>query len=51
MPPGAAAMPAGLELITTLRQGVTAAEGLLADARLAVAGRVMRDGRPDPRRA
>ena len=49
MPPGADAMPAGLELIATLRQGVTAAEGLLADARLAVAGRVMRDGRPDPR--
>ncbi len=49
MPPGADAMPAGLELIAMLRQGVTAAEGLLADARLAVAGRVMRDGRPDPR--
>ena len=46
MPPGADAMPAGLELIATLRQGVTAAEGLFADARLAVAGRVMRDGRP-----
>ena len=49
MPPGAAAKPAGLELITTLKQGVKAAEGLLADARLAVAARVMRDGRPDPR--
>jgi (2S)-methylsuccinyl-CoA dehydrogenase len=48
MPPGAAAKPAGLELITTLKQGVKAAEGLLADARLAVAARVMRDGRPDP---
>ncbi len=48
MPPGAA-MPAGLELITTLKQGVTAAEGLLADARLAVAERIVRDGRPDPR--
>ncbi len=49
MPPGAAAKLAGLELITTLKQGVKAAEGLLADARLAVAARVMRDGRPDPR--
>ena len=49
MPPGAAAKPAGLELIATLKQGVKAAEGLLADARLAVAARVMRDGRPDPR--
>jgi (2S)-methylsuccinyl-CoA dehydrogenase len=49
MPPGADATPAGLELITTLRQGVTAAEGLLADALLAVAGRVMGDGRPDSR--
>jgi (2S)-methylsuccinyl-CoA dehydrogenase len=49
MPSGAAATPAGLELITTLRQGVTAAEGLLADARLAVAERIGRDGRPDPR--
>jgi len=48
MPPGAA-MPAGPELITTLKQGVTAAEGLLADTRLAVAERVVRDGRPDPR--
>ena len=48
MPPGAAAKPAGLELITTLKQGVKAAEGLLADARLAVAARVMRGGRPDP---
>ena len=50
MPPGAASMPAGLELIATLRQGVTAAEALLADARLAVAGRVMRR-RPARRRA
>ena len=49
MPPGAGATPAGLELITTLTQGVTAAEGLLADARLAVAERVMRGGRLDPR--
>jgi len=47
MPLGVA-MPAGLELITTLKQGVTAAEGLFADARLAVGERVVRDGRPDP---
>src|ERR1700761_3874747 len=49
MPPGAAAVPASPELIPTLKQGVTAAEGLFADARLAVAARVVRDGRPDPR--
>jgi (2S)-methylsuccinyl-CoA dehydrogenase len=48
MPPGAFT-PAGPELITTLKQGVTAAEGLLADARMAVAERVVHDGRPDPR--
>ena len=48
MPPAAAVTPAGLELITTLRQGVRAAEGLLADAHAAVAARVERDGRPDP---
>jgi (2S)-methylsuccinyl-CoA dehydrogenase len=49
MLPGAAAVPASPELIVTLKQGVTAAEGLFADARLAVAARVIRDGRPDPR--
>jgi (2S)-methylsuccinyl-CoA dehydrogenase len=42
-------MPAGLELITTLRQGVAAVEALFADARRAVAGRVTVDGRPAPR--
>ncbi|MGA8615659.1 MAG: acyl-CoA dehydrogenase family protein [Xanthobacteraceae bacterium] len=42
-------MPAGLELIATLRQGVAAVEALFADARRAVAGRVTVDGRPAPR--
>ena len=49
MPSAATAMPAGLELITTLRQGVAAVEALFADARRAVAGRVTVDGRPAPR--
>jgi (2S)-methylsuccinyl-CoA dehydrogenase len=49
MPSAAAAMPAGLGLITTLRQGVAAVEALFADARRAVAGRVTEDGRPAPR--
>ena len=49
MPPAAVVTPAGLELIATLRQGVRAADGVLADARLAVAARVADDGRPDPR--
>jgi (2S)-methylsuccinyl-CoA dehydrogenase len=48
MPSAAAAapIPAGLELIATLRQGVVAVEALFADARRAVAGRVAVDGRP-----
>ena len=49
MSPAAVVTPAGLELIATLRQGVRAADGVLADARLAVAARVAGDGRPDPR--
>jgi (2S)-methylsuccinyl-CoA dehydrogenase len=49
MPSAATAMPAGLELITTLRQGVAAVEALFADARRAVAGRVTVDGRLAPR--
>jgi (2S)-methylsuccinyl-CoA dehydrogenase len=49
MPSAATAMPAGLELITTLRQGVAAVEALFADARRAVAARVTVDGRPAPR--
>ncbi len=48
MPP-AAPMPAGLELIATLRQGLAAAEALFADARRAVAERVTVNGRPAPR--
>jgi len=40
MPLAASPMPAGLELIAAIRQGVTAAEALLDDARRAVAGRV-----------
>ena len=40
MPLAASPMPAGLELIAAVRQGVTAAEALLDDARRAVAGRV-----------
>jgi (2S)-methylsuccinyl-CoA dehydrogenase len=51
MPSAAAAapMPAGLELIATLRQGVAAVETLFADARRAVADRVAVDGRPASR--
>jgi (2S)-methylsuccinyl-CoA dehydrogenase len=49
MPSAATAMPAGLELITALRQGVAAVEALFADARRAVAARVTVDGRPAPR--
>jgi (2S)-methylsuccinyl-CoA dehydrogenase len=45
MPPAASSMPAGLELITALRQGLVAAEALFADARRAVAERVTVDGR------
>ena len=45
----APSMSAGLELIATLRQAVTAVEALLADARRAVAARVSVDGRPVPR--
>ena len=48
MPSAATAMPAGLELIATLRQGVAAVEALFADARRAVAGRVVADGRLVP---
>ena len=46
MPPAASSMPAGLELITALRQGLVAAEALFADARRAVSERVTVDGRP-----
>jgi (2S)-methylsuccinyl-CoA dehydrogenase len=51
MPSAAAAtpMPAGLELIATLRQAVVAIEALFADARRAVADRVAVDGRPASR--
>src|SRR5580704_8719996 len=51
MPSAAAAtpMPAGLELIATLRQGVAAVEALFADARRAVADRMAVDGRPASR--
>ncbi len=49
MPSVATVMPAGLELITTLRQGVAAAEALFADARREVAGRVRADDRSAPR--
>ncbi len=49
MPPAASSMPAGLELITALRQGLVAAEALFADARRAVAERVTVDGRPAAR--
>jgi (2S)-methylsuccinyl-CoA dehydrogenase len=45
----ATAMPAGLELIATLRQGVAAVDALFADARRAVAERVTVDGRPASR--
>jgi (2S)-methylsuccinyl-CoA dehydrogenase len=48
MPPAASATPAGLELIAAISQGVAAAEGLLGDARRAVAARVTVDGRPIP---
>jgi (2S)-methylsuccinyl-CoA dehydrogenase len=46
MPPAAASVSAGLELIATLRQAVTAVDALLADAQRAVAERVSVDGRP-----
>ena len=46
MPPAASAMPAGLELIAAIRQGVAAVEALFDDARRAVAERVTVDGRP-----
>jgi (2S)-methylsuccinyl-CoA dehydrogenase len=46
---GASLMPAGLELIATLRQAVAAVEAVFADARRAVAERVTVDGRPVPR--
>jgi (2S)-methylsuccinyl-CoA dehydrogenase len=49
MPSAATVMPAGLELIATLRQGVAAVEALFADAQRAVAGRVAVDGRPASR--
>src|SRR5579862_4321137 len=49
MPSAATAMPAGLELIATLRQGVVAVETLFAEARRAVASRVTVDGRAAPR--
>ena len=49
MSPAASALPAGLELIATLRQAVAAVEALFADARRAVAERVTVDGRPVPR--
>ncbi len=46
MPLAASPLPAGLELIAAIRQGVTAAEALLDDARRAVAERVSVGGRP-----
>ena len=46
MSPDAPSKPAGLDLIATLRQGVAAAEAVLADARGAVAERVTVDARP-----
>jgi (2S)-methylsuccinyl-CoA dehydrogenase len=48
MPLAGSSLPAGLEFFATLRQGVAAAEALLDDARRAVAGRVIVDGRPAP---
>jgi (2S)-methylsuccinyl-CoA dehydrogenase len=42
-------MPAGRELIATLHDAVAAVEALFADARRAVADRVMIEGRPSPR--
>jgi (2S)-methylsuccinyl-CoA dehydrogenase len=42
-------VPAGLDLIATLRQAVAGAEALLADGQRAVAARVNADGRPLPR--
>jgi (2S)-methylsuccinyl-CoA dehydrogenase len=42
-------MPTDRELMTTLRQAVAAADSLLADARRAVAERVVRDGRANAR--
>jgi (2S)-methylsuccinyl-CoA dehydrogenase len=49
MPIAAPSMPAGLELIATLQQALAAIEALFADARRAVADRVIVDGRPVPR--
>ena len=46
MPSAAPPMSAHLELITTLRRGLAAAEALVVDARRAVAERVTVDGRP-----
>jgi (2S)-methylsuccinyl-CoA dehydrogenase len=48
MPLAGSSLPAGLEFFATFRQGVAAAEALLDDARRAVAGRVIVDGRPAP---
>ncbi len=45
MPLAVSSLPADHELIATLRQAVQAAEALFADARRAVAERVMREGR------
>ena len=45
MPLAASPMPADHELIATLRQAVPAVDALFADARRAVAERVMKDGR------
>ena len=42
-------VPAGLELIPMLHEGVAAAEALLADGQRMVASRVSADGRPIPR--
>jgi (2S)-methylsuccinyl-CoA dehydrogenase len=49
MPTAAASVPAGLELIATLRQGLAAAEALFADARRTVSERVTVNGRPVPK--
>jgi (2S)-methylsuccinyl-CoA dehydrogenase len=45
MPLAASPMPADHKLIATLRQAVSAVDALFADARRAVADRVMKDGR------
>jgi (2S)-methylsuccinyl-CoA dehydrogenase len=45
----ASAMPTDNELIATLSQAVDAVDALFADARRAVAERVVRDGRANPR--